>query len=310
MITLIVPTRNRAHTLRLVAPSYYQQEGVDEIIFVDDAGHDDTATVVAEIARLHPQVDTKLVRNEFRIGAGGARNLGVAHAKNEYILFCDDDEYLRPGYAITCLRKLEAYGAGAVSGRNVYMLEGETPAQAVERFGTGLRKGKPFNYLLAERVNGATQDGDITLPYTHSIILTRRSYLRDEPFDRYYAKGNGYREESDYQIRLFLRDLMIYATNDAYAVHLPPSLVRTGGQRTALWARLYWSIHYTNYFYEKYYDAYAKKVGLAAPRQIALIAFAVFALYRETLRPVLHRVAVDLLARFPRRRARHAGRAA
>ena len=34
MITLIVPTRNRAHTLRLVAPSYFAQDCVDELIFV------------------------------------------------------------------------------------------------------------------------------------------------------------------------------------------------------------------------------------------------------------------------------------
>ena len=38
MITLIVPTRNRAHTLQLVAPSYFAQDDVSELIFVLDAG--------------------------------------------------------------------------------------------------------------------------------------------------------------------------------------------------------------------------------------------------------------------------------
>ncbi len=54
MITLIVPTRNRAHTLRLVAPSYFAQEDVSELIFVSDAGDDDTPAVIAEIARQFP----------------------------------------------------------------------------------------------------------------------------------------------------------------------------------------------------------------------------------------------------------------
>ena len=50
MIPLIVPTRNRAHTLQLVAPSYFAQDDVSELIFVSDAGDDDTPAVIAEIA--------------------------------------------------------------------------------------------------------------------------------------------------------------------------------------------------------------------------------------------------------------------
>jgi glycosyltransferase involved in cell wall biosynthesis len=295
VITLIVPTRNRAHTLKLVASSYFEQDGVNEIIFVSDAGEDGTPDLIAEFSRTYPNVSTKFIRNEVRLGAAGARNVGVISATNENIIFCDDDEYLQPGYAMTCLRKLEAYGAGAVSGRNVYMLENETREEALARFGQGMRKAKPFNYLLGQCINGARYDGDISLPYTHAIILTKRAYLLAEPFDSYYSKGNGYREESDYQMRLFLKGKPIYVTNEAHSVHLPPSKVRTGGQRTQLWRRLYWSIFYTNYFYKKYYAAYAPKVGLKAPRQVAVAAFAVYALYRETLWPILHPAAMSFL---------------
>lgn len=281
--------------MRLVAPSYYQQEGVDEVIFVDDAGSDDTLEVIQGLSAAHAHIRTRVIRNGVRLGAAGSRNVGVAEARNDYILFCDDDEYLLPGYASSCLSKLEAYGAGAVSGRNVYMLEGETPEAAVERFGVGLRRVKPFNYLLAERVNAAVHVDDIAVPYTHSIIVTRRSDLLEEPFDPFYSRGNGYREESDYQMRLFLKGRTIYVTNDAYCAHLPPSLVRTGGQRTSLFARLYWSIYYTRYFYGKYYVAYAKRVGLSAPRSLALAAFVIFALYRETVRPVLRTAVMTVL---------------
>jgi glycosyltransferase involved in cell wall biosynthesis len=295
VITLIIPTRNRAHTLKLVASSYFEQDGINEIIFVSDAGEDETPELIAQIAKNYPGVSTKFIRNEVRLGAAGARNVGVVAATNENIIFCDDDEYLQPGYAMTCLRKLEAYDAGAVSGRNVYMLENETREEALARFGLGLRKAKPFNYLLGQCINGARYDGDISLPYTHAIILTKRAYLLAEPFDSYYSKGNGYREESDYQMRLFLKGKPIYVTNEAHSVHLPPSKVRTGGQRTQLWRRLYWSIFYTNYFYKKYYAAYAPKVGLKAPRQVAVAAFAVYALYRETLWPILHPAAMSFL---------------
>ena len=295
MITLVVPTRNRAHTLKLVTPSYYAQEGVTEIVFVSDEGSDDTPDVVESIARTNTSIATRFIRNESRLGAAASRNVGVTNATNEYILFSDDDEYLEPLYAITCLRKLEKYGAGAVSGRNVYMLDGETPAEAVRRFGSGLRRAKPFRHLLCEPANGAVYDGDISLPFTHSIILTKRSLLLEEPFDPHYLAGNGYREESDYQMRLFLKGLPVYVTNDVHCIHLAPSLVRSGGQRTSLWRRIYWSIRHTAYFHNKYYKRYACKVGLKTPRSVALFAFAAYCVYRETLRPWLHRAALAYL---------------
>ncbi len=58
MITLIVPTRNRAHTLRRVGDSFYTQEPVTEIIFVDDGGSDDSASVIADLAARFPLVRT------------------------------------------------------------------------------------------------------------------------------------------------------------------------------------------------------------------------------------------------------------
>jgi hypothetical protein len=61
--------------------------------------------------------------------------------------------------------------------------------------------------------------------------------------------------------------------------------------------RLYWSVHYTRYFFGKYYGLYARRVGLRAPRWMALGAFALFAAYRETLRPPLHALALRILAR-------------
>src|SRR5258708_9927263 len=80
MITMVVPTRNRAHTLRRVASSYYAQDGVSEIVFVIDAGTDDTETVIVNTARQFPSVRTKLVRNPTRVGASQSRNLGGAEA--------------------------------------------------------------------------------------------------------------------------------------------------------------------------------------------------------------------------------------
>jgi glycosyltransferase involved in cell wall biosynthesis len=294
VITLIVPTRNRAHTLRLVAPSYFAQDGVSELIFVIDAGDDDTSTAIAEIAQQFPQKMWRMLRNEIRVGASQSRNVGIAASTNDIILFCDDDEYLETGYARILLQKLHALDAGAISGRRIYMRPGESNQQALQRFGSGLRTTKPFRPLICEYVNGAKFSGDIAIPITNAIILTKRSLLLRFHFDGYYARGNGYREETDFQMNLFVNGFGIHVTNDCHSFHLPLSQVRTGGQRTHPLKRLYWSIYYTHYFFGKYYERYAERLGLRSPRWLALVAFSIFAAYRETLRPVLYAVAMRL----------------
>jgi glycosyltransferase involved in cell wall biosynthesis len=297
LITLIVPTRNRAHTLKLVAPSYFAQDEVSELIFVSDAGDDDTPAVIAEIARQYPHKAMRMLRNESRLGASQSRNVGIAASTNDFILFCDDDEYLEAGYARVLLDKLRALGAAAVSGRRIYLQPGESKPQAMQRFGSGMRSTKPFRPLICEYVNGAKFAGDLAIPITNAIILTKKSLLLKFPFDGRYARGNGYREETDFQMNLFVNGFDIYVTNECHSFHLPLSQVRTGGQRTRPLKRLYWSIYYTHYFFGKYYPRYAKRLGLRSPRWLALLAFSIFAAYRETLRPVLHAVAMRVVAR-------------
>jgi glycosyltransferase involved in cell wall biosynthesis len=299
MISLVVPTHNRSYTLQRVAPSYFTQDDVDEIVFVDDGGHDDTAQVLANVAEKHPKMRWQLLRNEQRQGAAQARNIGVQACRNEYILFCDDDEYLEPGYARTCLAKLTHYGAGAVSGRRVYMTEGETPAQAILRFGNGLRNTAPFRSVVCEYVNGARFDGDIQLPITNAVILTRRALLLMHPFDPSYVEGNGYREETDFQMNLYVHGHDIWVTNDTHSVHLPASFVHKGGQRTSAWHRIYWQNRYTQHFFGKYYTAYARRRGLVTPRFAALAAFFVFSLYKEFVHPTLRRKVLAWRARVP-----------
>ena len=297
MITLVVPTRNRAHTLRLVAPSYFAQDEVDELIFVNDGGHDNTPAVLAEIAQRFPQKSLRILRNENRLGASESRNIGVAASRNDIILFCDDDEYLEAGYAGKLLEKLQAPNLGAVSGRRVYLLPGETESQALRRFGVGMRDVNPFQPLICEYVNGAKFSGDLAIPITNANILTTKRLLLKFPFDDHYARGNGYREETDYQMNLFVNGFDIHVTNDCHSFHLPLSEVRTGGQRTDRFERFYWSVYYTRYFFAKYYVRYARRLGTRWPRWFALFAFSIFAAYRETLRPLLHAAGMAALAR-------------
>ncbi|MGN6268804.1 MAG: glycosyltransferase family 2 protein [Sphingomonas sp.] len=291
-ISLVVPTRNRAYTLRKVLPSYFEQEGVCEIVLIDDAGTDDVAEVFAEIGRAYPQVERTYWRNERRGGASRGRQQGAMRARHPFVLFCDDDEYLEPGYAAECRRLLIENRAGAVSGRRVYMLPGETRMQALARFGNGLRHAAPFDYRLCEFVNGARFEGVLSLPLTNSNILTRKDLVARYGFDAHYSTGNGYREESDFQMNLFVHGLPVLVSNAVHSFHLPMREVRSGGQRVRRMRKFLWSVRYNSYFLDKYYGAYRNAVGLSQPLWLAKAYATAYFAWRNFLRPPLYAVAM------------------
>lgn len=290
MITLIVPTYNRALVLLKVIDSFYKQENISEVIFVNDGGNDDTARIIDETSKNYPKIETKIFVNSVRMGAAQSRNIGVSHAKNEYILFCDDDMYLSDKYALICFEKLKSLNADVVSGRLIYMRAGETQIAAKTRYGNGMRQGKIFWPLLCLCRNSAIFLGDQKTPITHAVILTKKSLLNAFPYDSMYSRGNGFREESDYQMNLFVNGYSIYTTNDCCTLHLPMSEVTGGGQRASTLSRVYWSIFYTKYFFDKYYISYAKRINQKTPAWVALTAFSAYILYKEVLRPTLYRV--------------------
>ncbi len=285
MITLIVPTRNRAHTLSLIGESFYRLQLVDEIIFVDDAGSDESHQVIGEIAARYPQISTQILRNETRLGASGSRIRGYQAAKNDYIMYSDDDVYVQPNYAAVCLKKLRLTGAGIVSGRIVRMRHDQTPEQAIAAFGNGTSNQPPFRYIVCETRGEAKTEGDVALPLTGPVILTTKALLEELSYDPYYSRGNGFREETDFQMHAFVTGHDILMTNDTYCAELSRIESKVGGQRTPRLKTLYWSIYYNSYFFKKYWDRYAAKTGVSMSRRTATWLFGLYQVYALFIRP-------------------------
>ena len=92
-VSVIIPTRNRAHLVaRAVCSALKSCSGTDEIIVVDDGSTDSTATALESYARHIKYV--KLPHG----GAGKARNHGVRIARNPLVAFLDSDDEWIPGY--------------------------------------------------------------------------------------------------------------------------------------------------------------------------------------------------------------------
>jgi hypothetical protein len=91
LFSVIIPTYNREPYLRETLASVLQQTFKDfEIIVVDDGSTDGT---VAYVSSLGSQVS--LVQ-QANAGPGAARNLGVRHARGEYLAFLDSDDLWFP----------------------------------------------------------------------------------------------------------------------------------------------------------------------------------------------------------------------
>lgn len=93
-ISVVLPTRNRAHLIRGAVASVLAQSYEHwELLIVNDGSTDDTAEIIAELAaaddRIHPIASTG-------IGGAGARNLGLDVVNGSIVTFLDDDNTMTP----------------------------------------------------------------------------------------------------------------------------------------------------------------------------------------------------------------------
>ena len=82
-----------------------------EVICIDDRSTDKTVDRINAIHRIHPNVHLKRNYTDHQLYGGGCRNLGLDHAKGEYIYFCDSDDYVLPGLFTSCVMRCRSLDA-------------------------------------------------------------------------------------------------------------------------------------------------------------------------------------------------------
>lgn len=123
--SIIIPTHNRPHLLPRAVESARKAGADVEIIVVDDASTDETASVCRNLSGI------KYVRLDRNQGVAGARNVGILASTSEFIAFLDDDDLRVPGSLDLQTAALAAMPeAGAVCGAMLiadqdYRLTGE-----------------------------------------------------------------------------------------------------------------------------------------------------------------------------------------
>lgn len=91
-LSVVIPTYNRCGTLQKAIAGYLRQtaaKGVSEIIVVNDGSSDSTKDVVSRLCD-QSDIPIRYFRQENK-GPAAARNVGIAEARSEVVLFTDDD---------------------------------------------------------------------------------------------------------------------------------------------------------------------------------------------------------------------------
>jgi glycosyltransferase involved in cell wall biosynthesis len=104
LISVIIPTFNRANLIAATVQSALTQDFSDfEIIVIDDGSTDSTPQVLSQFADR-----IKVIRRENK-GLGASRNLGLTHATGKYAALLDDDDLWFPWTLRTYAAAIEQY---------------------------------------------------------------------------------------------------------------------------------------------------------------------------------------------------------
>lgn len=163
LVTVIVPTHNRADLLPRALASIRSQTFRDlACVVVDDGSSDTTPEWLATVT--DPWLT--VVRRDVGGGGAAARNAGIAVAAGRYLAFLDDDDEWLPDYLERQLAALTSTGA-ALSHAGVWIDRDGTRTAAVAD-----TTGDAFERLLC-----------YAAPITTSGILIDRDVTGDVCFD-------------------------------------------------------------------------------------------------------------------------------
>jgi glycosyltransferase involved in cell wall biosynthesis len=94
LFSVVMPTWNRGSSIRKAVSSVLAQTFTDfELLVVDDCSEVPAALVLTDLVK---DDRVRCIRLERNNGVGPARNVGIDHARGEYVAFLDDDDEYFP----------------------------------------------------------------------------------------------------------------------------------------------------------------------------------------------------------------------
>ena len=185
---VVVPREQFSVTERALETLYACTEGPFELVYVDGGSPPATRDYLrAEAARR----GFELVRTERHLTPNEARNLGLARAGGEHVVFVDNDLLVSPGWLeplVACARETGAWIVGPL------YLEGEPEDRVIHMAGgtCEFRGEAPHREFLTEHLLQHVTLDELDAPLGrapcdfvefHCMLLTREALDRVAPFD-------------------------------------------------------------------------------------------------------------------------------
>jgi glycosyltransferase involved in cell wall biosynthesis len=139
-VSIVTPLHNGADHVGTTIGSVRAQTFTDfEYILVDDGSTDGSADIVRAAAALDPRIHLVQQPNA---GLSAARNTGLAHADpaNEFIMFLDDDDLLRPNALQTLVGAVRAAPEASGVHGDVEAVDGSGAAVPLVRIEAAVRQ--------------------------------------------------------------------------------------------------------------------------------------------------------------------------
>ena len=95
-VSVIIPVYNAEPYLEHAVKSAIDLPEVEEVILIEDNSPDNCLEICQRLEKDHDKVVLLHHPNRENRGAGASRNLGIQHAKYEYVAFLDADDYFLP----------------------------------------------------------------------------------------------------------------------------------------------------------------------------------------------------------------------
>lgn len=262
-LTILAPTHNRPEVLALVWPTWIQQEGVKEIIVVNDGStisYDEVFKAMA-IACESGNIKLKIIETSSRMGAPAAKNAGLAECTCDEILTTDDDILLPADMVARCRVDRPLLETPVLVGpRVIYLRDGETEEMSLLRSKQELQ---PYFDIKKLTLCAWAHPGTVReYPFITAVVIWPADlFRRGLRFFEGYG-GNGYREESDPQLQAAKEfGAKVFLTPDAHCFHLPPSIAyahRSGQRRGGILWFEFWVLK-NNFVFLKRYSNYLNK---------------------------------------------------
>jgi len=213
VVSVIMPTYNTAPFIGQAICSVLRQTYADwELLIVDDGSEDNTPKVVAKY--VEPRI--RYFRTE-NLGAGHARNLGIAKARGAFVAFLDSDDVWFPHKLDVQLKVLRDEPDVGLTYSNYWLMSESGVRIGMQRFALDRL---PIGWCLEDLLvrNGVLGGG--------STVMIRRELLeRVGPFDTALLIG----QDWDLWLRLAVHCRFHYTPRALMAYRQREGSISTGG---------------------------------------------------------------------------------